>query len=140
MRASHLVSITALAALSLVLTVSGVSAEEGKPGGKSASKRFSGLAHFYADRLHGKKTASGQPHDREELVAAHRTLPFGTRVKVKNKRNGRSCVVRINDRGPFGKGVIDVSRAAARELGFVSHGNTVVDCAVVTDEEPEITL
>ncbi|MGD9683786.1 MAG: septal ring lytic transglycosylase RlpA family protein [Candidatus Obscuribacterales bacterium] len=137
MRASHLVSITALA---LILTASGASAEDGKTDGKGSSKRFSGLAHFYADRLHGKKTASGQPHDREDLVAAHRTLPFGTRVKVKNKRNGKTCVVRINDRGPFGKGVIDVSRAAATKLGFVSHGNTVVDCAVVTDEEPEITL
>jgi len=137
MRASHLVPITALA---LILTAPGASAEGGNTDGKSPGKKFSGLAHFYADRLHGKKTASGQPHDKEDLVAAHRSLPFGTRVKVKNKRNGKTCVVRINDRGPFGKGVIDVSRAAARKLGFVSHGNTMVDCAVVTDEEPEITL
>src|SRR5262249_1091219 len=67
----------------------------------------------------GSGTASGQKLDREALIAAHRTLPFGTKVKVTNKSNGRSVVVTINDRGPFVRGrVIDVTPAAARVLGF----------------------
>jgi rare lipoprotein A len=61
------------------------------------------------------------------LTAAHRTLPFGTRLKVTNKKNGKSVVVRINDRGPFVKGrVLDLSKAAANELGFIRSGHTSI--------------
>lgn len=77
----------------------------------------SGLASVYAYR--GGKTASGERANPRELTAAHRTLPFGTRVKVTNRRNGRSVTVRINDRGPFVRGrVIDLTPAAAQQLGF----------------------
>jgi rare lipoprotein A len=66
------------------------------------------------------------------MTAAHRSLPFGTKVKVTNKRNGKSVVVRINDRGPFIRGrVIDLSKAAARELGFVRSGHTAICLARV---------
>jgi rare lipoprotein A len=67
----------------------------------------------------GSKTTSGEPFSPEKLTAAHRTLPFGTMVRITNVRNGRTVVVRINDRGPFSKGrVIDVTPAAARQLQF----------------------
>ena len=78
----------------------------------------SGLASWYE---HGERTASGEAFTPDALTAAHRTLPFGTRVKVVHSRNGRSVVVRINDRGPFVRGrVLDLSRGAARALGIVS--------------------
>ena len=84
-----------------------------------------GKASYYADSLAGRKTASGERYDTKQLTAAHRTLPFGTKLKVTNQRNGKSVIVRINDRGPFIKGrVIDLSRGAARQLGFISAGVT----------------
>jgi rare lipoprotein A len=86
-----------------------------------------GLASYYAGKHHGRRTASGEVFDMHELTAAHRTLPFGTRVRVTNLANGRETVVRINDRGPFRRGrIIDVSYAAAGRLGFVGRGVTRV--------------
>jgi rare lipoprotein A len=83
----------------------------------------SGPAAYYR----GGRTASGERSGPNELTAAHRTLPFGTRVVVTNLRNGRSVTVRINDRGPYGRGrIIDVSLAAARELGMVRSGTARV--------------
>lgn len=76
-----------------------------------------GIASVYA--YSGEKTASGERANPRGLTAAHRTLPFGSQVKVTNKKNGRSVVVRINDRGPFKRGrIIDLTPAAARQLGF----------------------
>ena len=90
-------------------------------GGSSAQ---CGSASWYA--LHSK-TASGERMNPAALTAAHRTLPFGTKVKVTNQRNGKSVVVRINDRGPFAKGrVIDLSKAAASKLGFIKSGHTKI--------------
>ena len=78
----------------------------------------SGIASVYSTK-HGTKTASGMRLFDHALTAAHKTLPFGSKVRVTNRRNGRSVVVRINDRGPFMRGrVIDVTPAAARSLGF----------------------
>jgi rare lipoprotein A len=86
-----------------------------------------GSASYSALRFHGRRTASGEKHDGEDLTAAHRTLPFGTNVRVTNLRNGKQVVVRINDRGPFRKGrIIDVSPAAAREIGLIRSGTTKV--------------
>jgi rare lipoprotein A len=86
-------------------------------GYSSAAMAQSGIASIYA--YAGERTASGERAKPSGLTAAHRTLPFGTRVRVTNKSNGRSVVVRINDRGPFVRGrVIDVTPAAARALGF----------------------
>lgn len=83
-----------------------------------------GRASWYA--LHSR-TASGEKMNPSAMTAAHRTLPFGTRVKVTNKKNGKSIVVRINDRGPFVKGrVLDLSKAAANQLGFIQSGHTSV--------------
>jgi rare lipoprotein A len=86
-----------------------------------------GLASWYGPGFHGKLTASGEVFNQERFTAAHRTLPWGSRVKVTNLANGKSVDVRINDRGPFGKGrIIDVSRAAARVLGIVGSGIATV--------------
>ena len=77
----------------------------------------SGMASYYGRELAGNRTASGERFDPAQLTAAHRTLPFGSLVRVTNTANGDSVVVRINDRGPFSHGrVIDVSHAAAREI------------------------
>lgn len=85
------------------------------------------MASYYAHKFHGRKTASGEVYDMEALTAAHRTLPFGTQVRVTNLSNGRSVVLRINDRGPFKSGrIIDVSLRAARDLGFIDDGVTKV--------------
>lgn len=82
-----------------------------------AARSQSGIASIYS--YHGSKTASGERTDIHGLTAAHRTLPFGTRVKVTNRRNGKSVIVRINDRGPFIKGrIIDVTPRAAQALAF----------------------
>ncbi len=82
-----------------------------------------GLASFYGAELVGRPTASGETFDKEQLTAAHRTLPFGTCVRVTLLSTGRSIDVRINDRGPFVAGrIIDVSEAAARELGLIDSG------------------
>jgi rare lipoprotein A len=83
----------------------------------------SGIAAFYS----GGRTASGEVTGPHGLTAAHRTLPFGTKVLVTNRRNGKTVVVRIVDRGPYGRGrIIDLSRAAAQELNMISSGTAMV--------------
>ncbi|TIV62635.1 MAG: septal ring lytic transglycosylase RlpA family protein, partial [Mesorhizobium sp.] len=78
------------------------------------------------------RTASGERMNPAALTAAHRSLPFGTKLRVTNKNNGRSVVVRINDRGPFVRGrVLDLSRGAANQLGFIGSGHTAVCMARV---------
>ena len=84
---------------------------------------ISGSASWYGGKFHGRKTANGERYNQNALTAAHKTLPFGTKVRVTNETNGKSVVVRINDRGPFvGKRVIDLSRAAANAVGMVQRG------------------
>jgi rare lipoprotein A len=93
-----------------------------------------GLASWYGPKFHGRRTASGEVFNQEKFTAAHRTLPWGSRVKVTNLDNGKSVDVRINDRGPFGKGrIIDVSRAAARVLDIVIRGITTVQIESLSD-------
>lgn len=82
-----------------------------------------GVASFYGDEFAGRRTASGERYNPERLTAAHRSLPFGTRLRVVNLENGRSVVVRVNDRGPVRKDrILDVSSRAARKLGFSRAG------------------
>jgi rare lipoprotein A len=93
-----------------------VSAEAPAP---AASGDETGLAAVYSDKLHGRKTASGKIYDRNALTAAHKTLPFGSKVRVTNLKNKRSVVVTINDRGPTQAGrVLDLSPRAAKEIGI----------------------
>ena len=90
-----------------------------------------GIASYYADSLHGNPTASGEPYDKGKMTAAHPTLKFDTRVKVTNLENGKSVIVRINDRGPHGGGrIIDVSGAAADQLGLRDSGTATVELKI----------
>jgi len=109
-------------------------ATTGGPKPSTEPPSVTGTASFYAHKFHGHKTASGEIYDENELTAAHRTLPFGTRVRITNMENDRSVVVTVNDRGPHNRHrVIDVSRRAADLLGFVSTGTTHVRLEVVED-------
>ena len=100
-------------------------------GGDTGFKQ-KGVASYYADRFHGRKTASGKRYNKQALTAAHKTLPLGTKVRVTNVRNGESVDVEITDRGPFVKGrVIDLSKAAANELGMVGSGLAQVRLEII---------
>lgn len=94
-----------------------------------------GVASYYGDELAGNRTANGERFDPDDLTAAHRTLAFGSRVRVTNLANGKSVIVRINDRGPFSRGrVIDVSDAAAREIGMLRSGTARVSMTLLDGE------
>lgn len=100
----------------------------------SAKSTFSssGVASYYGPGFHGRRTANGERFDMHAMTAAHRTLPFGTLVKVTNLSNGKSTVVRVNDRGPYvGNRVIDLSVAAAKEIGSTGSGTARVNLEVL---------
>lgn len=102
---------------------------------KTTGKTEKGQASYYADKFHGCATASGEKYDKKKLTGAHRTLPFGTIVRVTNTANGKSVDVRINDRGPFKAGrIVDVSRAAAEKLDMIKAG--VINCTMEVISQP----
>ncbi|MEE9162932.1 MAG: septal ring lytic transglycosylase RlpA family protein [Candidatus Neomarinimicrobiota bacterium] len=93
---------------------------------------LTGVASFYGPDFHGKLTANGEVYDMYGLTAAHRTLPLNTIIRVTNAANGKSLIVRINDRGPYIQGrMLDLSYGAALKLGFVSRGTTRVRVEVM---------
>jgi len=95
-------------------------------------KTFSGMASWYGGQFHGRTSSDGSRFNMHEFTAAHRTLPFGTLVKVTNTKNNKSCVVKITDRGPFVHGrVLDLSKAAAAQLGMVSSGVARIEAEVI---------
>ena len=95
----------------------------------------SGRASWYGPGFHGKVTASGETFDEAALTAAHKSLPLGSKARVTNVTNGNSVEVKINDRGPFTQGrIIDLSRAAARALGILGTGITIVRVELVASE------
>jgi len=97
-----------------------------------------GLASWYGKQFHGRRTSSGEPYDMYAMTAAHKTLPLPTYARVTNLDNGRSVVVRINDRGPFHDGrVIDLSYAAASKLGVVREGTAPVEVRAIDPRRPE---
>jgi len=99
---------------------------------QAASPLGSGQASYYGPGFEGRPTASGERFDPNDLTAAHRTLPMGSRVKVTNPQTGDSVVVRINDRGPFhGNRVIDLSQGAARAIGLIQSGTANVRLALL---------
>lgn len=109
---------------------------EVRPGPDSRAGQ-TGEASWYGEPHHGRPTASGEIYDMYQLTAAHRTLPMGTRVLVTNLKNGRAVEVRINDRGPHVDGrIIDLSYAAARELGGVAGGTIPVRLRVLSTPPP----
>ncbi|NIO03694.1 MAG: septal ring lytic transglycosylase RlpA family protein [Proteobacteria bacterium] len=95
-------------------------------------REIEGIASWYGEDFHGKKTASGETYNMYDLTAAHRTLALGSKIKVTNLDNGKAVVVRINDRGPFAKGrIIDLSFEAARRLDMISKGTAKVKLTVL---------
>src|SRR5262249_40165933 len=93
---------------------------------------FSGAASWYGAKFHGRKCSDGSKFDMNGLTAAHRSLAFGTKLLVMNRKTGDSCVVQVTDRGPFVDGrVIDLSRGAAQQLNMLSSGVAMVDCLVL---------
>ena len=100
-------------------------------GSATAQTAEEGTANFYSDKFQGKKTASGAVYDKNKLTASHKTLPYGTKVRVTNLENGKSVVVTVNDRmKPGNPAVIDVTRRAAQELGFAKAGKAKVKLEV----------
>ena len=105
------------------------------PGASPAAWTPTGVASWYGEPFHGRTTASGETYDMNDLTCAHRTLPFGTRLHVRNLENGRTVVVRVNDRGPFVKDrIVDLSRRAARELGMIGPGTARVRITVLPND------
>ncbi|MCU1739919.1 MULTISPECIES: septal ring lytic transglycosylase RlpA family protein [Pseudomonas] len=112
-----------LAAFALLSLLAGCASHDINPRGYDET----GMASYYGAQHQGKRTASGEPFDQHGLTAAHRQLPFGTRVKVTNLDNDKSVIVRINDRGPHTRGrLIDLSREAATQLGMLQGGTARV--------------
>ena len=110
-------------------------------GGAQAQKKgaiLKGKAAWYGGKFQGRKTASGEKFDKRKLTAAHRKLPFGTKVKVTNLKNRKSVVVRINDRGPYGKGrIIDLSEAAAKKIDMIRSGVVPVRVKILKLPSPK---
>ncbi len=119
-----------LSALALLTLLAGCASHSIDPSGYDET----GTASFYGSRHHGKRTASGEPFNQHGLTAAHRTLPFGTRVQVTNLKNDRTVIVRINDRGPHTRGrLIDLSKAAAQQLDMIRSGTARVRVQSLSD-------
>lgn len=120
-RFSSLAIRSLMPALFIAALASGCASRDLRPGDADGGQE--GIASYYSDRHHGRKTASGEVFDQHDMTAAHRTLPFGTRVRVRHLDNGREVTVRINDRGPFVKGrIIDLSYRAAKDLDMIRSG------------------
>lgn len=118
----------AATAMSLAGVVAVPASAQTTAAGVAAAPFELGMASFFAAEMAGRRTANGETCDPATLTAAHRTLPFGTKLRVTNPANGKSVVVRINDRGPFARGrVIDLSKAAAAEIGLVQRGHGHVE-------------
>ncbi len=122
-------AVRSLIALALVAALAGCASGPPRSSGDDAGvvsdgrEIERGIASWYGAQHHGRRTASGEVFDMNALTAAHKTLPFGTRVRVLNPASGQAVVVRINDRGPFAPGrVIDLSRAGAERIGLVRAG------------------
>ena len=120
----------------LALAVPALAQSTISPGGARAEARLAegrrGVASYYAASLHGRRTASGERYDRTALTAAHRTLPFGTLLRVESERSGRRVLVRVNDRGPFARGrALDLSGAAADRLRMRQRGTARVRFEIV---------
>ena len=103
-----------------------------KPGMPRRGRPQTGIASWYGSKYHGRTCANGEKFDMYKLTAAHKSLPFGTRVRVTNLENNKSVVVRINDRGPFVRGrIIDLSYAAAKKIGMLKSGIVKVRAEIV---------
>ncbi len=103
----------------------------------ASAQKYTGDATYYANKFHGRLTSSGERYHKDSLTCAHRTLPFGTLLKVLNKKNGREVVVEVTDRGPFRKGaIVDLSLAAAKEIDMLRCGVVKVEVTHLEDIRP----
>lgn len=101
--------------------------------GIHAQLLLKGKASYYHDALHGNKMSNGEPYHRDSMTCAHLKLPFGTMLKVRNLRNNKEVIVEVTDRGPYAKKyILDLSRAAARELGIIGRGFAPVEISIYT--------
>ena len=138
-RAQRLVAFIVMAIMLLAPVMPGDAVARAVKQRVKQAKRESGYASWYGPGFLHRRTATGEWFDPKEMAAAHRTLPFGTRVRVTNLENGRRVVVRINDRGPYKKGrVIDVTPAVAKRLGFKHDGLTRVRVDVLKRPKHEL--
>ena len=113
-------------------------ADSAKAGATKAKRVFYGQASFYANKFHGRKTANGEIFDQKKMTCACNVLPLGTWIKVTNLRNGRTVVVKTNDRlHPKMKRIVDLTRAAAGQLGYISSGLTRVKVEVIGKKAPK---
>ena len=97
-----------------------------------AQAPLTGNASYNANKFHGRRTSDGSIYHRDSMTCAHRTLPFGTILKVRNVKNGKEVIVKVNDRGPFCKGrIVDLSYAAAKELGIIASGVASVEATQI---------
>jgi rare lipoprotein A len=122
--------------IAVLLSVLALAALSARPASAPSPRSQTGLASYYGPGFHGDETASGEIFDQNEMVAAHRTLPLGSVVRVTNLENGRRVVLRVIDRGPYGKNyrkgtIIDVSKGAARRLRFIRDGLVKVKVEVL---------
>jgi rare lipoprotein A len=125
-----------LGLIALLFSVMAFAALSARPASAPYRSSQTGLASYYGPGFHGEETASGEIFDQNEMVAAHRSLPLGTVVRVTNLENGRRVVLRVIDRGPYGKNsrkgtIIDVSKGAARRLRFIRDGLVKVKVEVL---------
>lgn len=124
----QIVSVCAAILLSLLTATASAQAQ--------SKKQQKGKASYYSRRANGARTSSGERLHNDSLVCAHRTYPFGTKLLVKNPANGKEVIVRVIDRGPFGRGrIIDLSYEAARRIGMLSAGVAMVEVSVYDDTE-----
>ncbi len=101
------------------------------PCSSDAQVLYNGRASYYHDALHGRKMSNGDPYHRDSMTCAHLKLPFGTMLKVRNLNNGKEVVVKVTDRGPYApRFILDLSRAAARELGIIGIGHAPVEISL----------
>lgn len=128
-----------LVALMIIAGSTTLFAQKADTAAKAKTKRvFYGQSSFYANKFHGRKTASGEIFDQKKFTCACNILPLGTWIKVTNLRNGRTVVVKTNDRlHPKMKRIIDLTRAAATKLGFISSGLTRVKIEVIGKKPPQ---
>ena len=131
-----------LTALAVMVSGCGKKNKVATPQAPKIGQTETGMASWYGNPYHGRRAANGEIYDMEKLTAAHRTLPFETWVRVRNMENGKNVEVRITDRGPFAKGrIIDLSRAAARQIDMLGPGTAKVKVQVIrapARPEPEI--
>lgn len=130
--------LTSLFFLLIILSSCGVIPRT--PSSKTLATLGEGRASWYGPNFHGKPTANGENYDMNGLTAAHRTLPFNTMVRVDNLDNGRTVIVRINDRGPYvDNRIIDLSRKAAADLGMISAGTASVRLSLIEEGDRPVT-